>query len=75
MRYRLSLLNPLQRKSFFPFSHRAFQSKPLFIDNNEHLSGSGMLHCFECGYTHPTNAGLDEFDICPDCGNGILVKV
>jgi rRNA maturation endonuclease Nob1 len=34
-----------------------------------------VLYCVECEYTHPVNAGLDEGDLCPDCGQGILVKI
>jgi rubrerythrin len=34
-----------------------------------------FLSCVECGYTHPDNAGLEEGDLCPDCGQGILVKI
>jgi DNA-directed RNA polymerase subunit RPC12/RpoP len=40
-----------------------------------YLKMRNVLFCSECGYVHPTDAGLDEGDLCPDCGNGILVKV
>jgi hypothetical protein len=36
---------------------------------------SNDLYCVECGYVHPGNAGLEEGDICPDCGRGILIEV
>jgi hypothetical protein len=39
------------------------------------LKRRNVLFCSECGYVHPTDAGLDEGDLCPDCGNGILVEV
>ena len=35
----------------------------------------GYLYCLECGYMHPDDAGLDEGDVCPDCGQGLLVKM
>jgi DNA-directed RNA polymerase subunit RPC12/RpoP len=35
----------------------------------------GYLYCVECGYMHPDDSGLDEGDLCPDCGQGILVKI
>lgn len=34
-----------------------------------------ILFCAECGYVHPINTGLEEGDLCPNCGNGILVEV
>jgi rRNA maturation endonuclease Nob1 len=33
------------------------------------------LYCVECGYVHPGDAGLEEGDICPDCGRGILIEI
>jgi hypothetical protein len=75
MKYKPSRLINLQIKSFFLSQLPSFQSKPLFVYTNQQLNSSGMLHCFECSYTHHTNAGLDEYDVCPDCGNGMLVKV
>jgi DNA-directed RNA polymerase subunit RPC12/RpoP len=34
-----------------------------------------FLYCVECGYMHPEDSGLEEGDLCPDCGQGILVKI
>jgi rRNA maturation endonuclease Nob1 len=33
------------------------------------------LYCVECGYVHPGGAGLEEGDICPDCGRGTLIEI
>lgn len=33
------------------------------------------LYCVECGYMHPDDSGLEEGDLCPECGQGILMSI
>ena len=32
------------------------------------------LVCINCLYVHPSDAGLEDGDICPECNNGIMME-